>query len=305
VSRFQPGEIVEIRIPRAKVIKAANLTEDNPGPDAPASDLYVEIDEALDLRIALPLSQIRVSRVAPKEWPPQPGDLWATADDTRWLACAGDDDYVYLTGRLGGIEPDVALEAYGPLRLLYREGSASGAVPVVDERKRLSEQEHRAEYIAGLREAADYFETHPQVPAPPTSQLLHVLGYGFDDESAIAEIERVAALFGSDIEAPSPENPGKHLGAVLNFRGDVSYRVAHIPSKAYRDALRAEGERLAEAAAKAELGHAHVAGATGGEGDNDAECACGAVFYGFDTHAEAVAALDQHIANPKPAEASA
>ena len=43
--------------------------------------------------------------------------------------------------------------------------------------------------------------------------------------------------------------------------------------------------------------HYHSGGAAGGPGENEAECACGAVFAGFDTHAEATAALDRHIAD--------
>lgn len=45
--------------------------------------------------------------------------------------------------------------------------------------------------------------------------------------------------------------------------------------------------------------HQHVEGSTGGPGECSAECACGVTFDGFDTHAEAIACLDQHIADPK------
>ncbi|QDY06120.1 hypothetical protein FJK98_02220 [Micromonospora sp. HM134] len=43
--------------------------------------------------------------------------------------------------------------------------------------------------------------------------------------------------------------------------------------------------------------HRHVA-ASGGQGEGTAECACGQVFFG-ESGGEAVAALDQHIANPE------
>jgi hypothetical protein len=42
--------------------------------------------------------------------------------------------------------------------------------------------------------------------------------------------------------------------------------------------------------------HEHIAGSAGGPGDNSAECACGVVFDGFDTHADAMAVLNAHIA---------
>jgi hypothetical protein len=41
--------------------------------------------------------------------------------------------------------------------------------------------------------------------------------------------------------------------------------------------------------------HYPSGGTAGGPGENEAECACGVTYAGFDTHAEATAALDQHI----------
>jgi hypothetical protein len=41
--------------------------------------------------------------------------------------------------------------------------------------------------------------------------------------------------------------------------------------------------------------HAHRGGSAGGPGENSAECACGTVFDGFDTHREAVDLLDHHV----------
>lgn len=42
--------------------------------------------------------------------------------------------------------------------------------------------------------------------------------------------------------------------------------------------------------------HEQVSGSVGGPGENSAECACGVMFDGFDTHAEAIAELNEHIA---------
>lgn len=49
-----------------------------------------------------------------------------------------------------------------------------------------------------------------------------------------------------------------------------------------------------------ELSHQHVGGSAGGPGENSAKCACGVVFDGFDSQAEVMAVLDQHIAGPLP-----
>lgn len=42
--------------------------------------------------------------------------------------------------------------------------------------------------------------------------------------------------------------------------------------------------------------HEHVSGSSGGPGENSADCACGLSFAGFDTCAEVMAALNEHIA---------
>lgn len=42
--------------------------------------------------------------------------------------------------------------------------------------------------------------------------------------------------------------------------------------------------------------HEHVCGSFGGPGENSADCACGLSFAGFDTCAEVMAALNEHIA---------
>jgi hypothetical protein len=45
-----------------------------------------------------------------------------------------------------------------------------------------------------------------------------------------------------------------------------------------------------------ELEHEHTGGAAGGPGENEVWCACGVTYAGFDTHAEAMAMLEAHIA---------
>ncbi|MEW2474649.1 hypothetical protein AB0875_12740 [Micromonospora gifhornensis] len=45
--------------------------------------------------------------------------------------------------------------------------------------------------------------------------------------------------------------------------------------------------------------HAHVGGVIGGPGENEAECACGLIFGGFDSQAAALEFLDRHIADPE------
>ncbi|HEX5495854.1 MAG TPA: hypothetical protein VFX70_14885 [Mycobacteriales bacterium] len=89
----------------------------------------------------------------------------------------------------------------------------------------------RAAAVAGLRQLADFLESHPQVPAPgryDTDITLFTRGNTDTDEGACrVEVDRVAAALG--VAATS----GEHYTAVRTF-GPVNYRIVHIPAAAER-----------------------------------------------------------------------
>jgi hypothetical protein len=113
---FKVGELVDIRIKGARY---AAEHGDNSG-----FDLVGEPD-----RIWLPLSDasITVDRVAPAEWPPRAGDIWADRNGKEWFAVrrisitgdaiifrAADDDASNWN------EPSEVLSDVGPLALIRR-----------------------------------------------------------------------------------------------------------------------------------------------------------------------------------------
>lgn len=128
MSAFQPNEIVDV------VIKGVRVAEESP------VGLVTIVDEHGG-HFAMP-PQAAIERVAPAEWPPRPGDIWAGPQNERWFAlkyygdfddpkdfkgCNSDGWRVVLMpmqiGPYGNSEkePDDALRTRGPLTLVHRE----------------------------------------------------------------------------------------------------------------------------------------------------------------------------------------
>lgn len=127
MSTFQPGEVVDINISGARV-QAFN-----------AAYLTVILPQGSTLALECGSDGLVVTRVAPAQWPPRPGDLWRAGVD-QWGDC-GDlwfaarhhdttdsDTYSVLmhpihNGKYGfsEMEPDRLLREYGPLALVHRE----------------------------------------------------------------------------------------------------------------------------------------------------------------------------------------
>lgn len=69
-----------------------------------------------------------------------------------------------------------------------------------------------AALIDGLRQLADFYEQHPEVPAPPMPDFQHCV-LATEDATGIAEIEQVAAVLGS------PVRYGRHVTTELQMAG--------------------------------------------------------------------------------------
>ncbi|NUR25552.1 MAG: hypothetical protein HOV83_06835 [Catenulispora sp.] len=114
---FYPDEIFDITIKGARVISVAHngwVRFDVPGGPrheiAPYSDAFT------------------VERVAPAEWPPQPGDLWRDRNGSTWFAFYGlEAREVFMIprdpvrGPLVTPTPDDVMTNVGPLSLVHRE----------------------------------------------------------------------------------------------------------------------------------------------------------------------------------------
>lgn len=75
--------------------------------------------------------QAAVTRVAPADWPPRPGDLWHDRNGCPWFAAdihdeaETDEENLVLipVWELSGFAPDPVIQKYGPLTLVHREGA--------------------------------------------------------------------------------------------------------------------------------------------------------------------------------------
>jgi hypothetical protein len=93
---------------------------------------------------------------------------------------------------------------------------------------------HRAATITGLRQLADWLESHPAVPAPEfDTRILCSIG-GDDDDAGLAEVQRVAAAVDGD---PAVRAKGRsdstHPGVKMVF-GPIAYEVYYVVHDAMR-----------------------------------------------------------------------
>lgn len=91
--------------------------------------------------------------------------------------------------------------------------------------------EERAALIAGLRDAAEFLDRNPQVPAPRWADLFVFPPVGSDGEM-FAEIDLIAEQIGAT--ATDADSSAGHYSAVRSF-GPVVYRAVAIPHSARND----------------------------------------------------------------------
>ena len=85
----------------------------------------------------------------------------------------------------------------------------------------------RAKVITGLRQLADYLDTHPGVPVDTYGWDLNIYTDRDDsDTAAQAEVDQIAAVLGAQVT----DNTGRggHYIAARTF-GLITYRAVHIP----------------------------------------------------------------------------
>lgn len=111
---FQPGEIVDI------VIKGGRI-------DAIEKNwVHVVMPTGTTARVELTDHEgVRITRVAPAEWPPQPGDIWGDGADERYFV--RDNNTLVPRGVGGNVQPNYLMQVLGPLSLVHREQQDGGA----------------------------------------------------------------------------------------------------------------------------------------------------------------------------------
>jgi hypothetical protein len=160
----------------------------------------------------------------------------------------------------------------------------------------------RADYVAGLRELADFVEAS-DLPMPTYRMMLSgalsvSAGYELDNEASAAMVGRAAQMLDVDL-VTRVSGADRHHTADRSF-GPIELHLSFVEFGVVTDIALGGGEVAdpdpsAGSATTRDVEHYHVRGTAGLPGENEAECACGVTYAGFDTHAEAVAALDQHI----------
>ena len=86
----------------------------------------------------------------------------------------------------------------------------------------------RAAFISGLRDLADWFEANPDVPTGRYPYLAYTYFPEGDDDAELAEVARVAALIGEDIQTNAKAD--RHF--VEKQFGPVAYQALAISANA-------------------------------------------------------------------------
>lgn len=136
--QFIAGEYVDIT---ARNVKVVNTFQDTPLNTTTRTVLVFKLpgeDTERDRSYTVPIyGDVTVERVAPAEWPPQPGDLWRDAGGELWFAYVIHREHSsYVEMRCEdtskGLPPfgddgvDGVNKRYGPMTLVRRE-SRDGA----------------------------------------------------------------------------------------------------------------------------------------------------------------------------------
>lgn len=158
-AKFTPGELVDVTIRGARVVHTyltSTVFDINHG----GTDF--ELPHGPNVRIA---------RVAPAEWPPQPADVWRDNAGVAWMALGNLAGGVEMVPAKGGPDaggwqdPIDVLGDFGPMRLEYRPGWTPPGEPTIKPAEPFVDE--RAEMIAGIRELADLLEQRPNLPFAP------------------------------------------------------------------------------------------------------------------------------------------
>jgi hypothetical protein len=87
----------------------------------------------------------------------------------------------------------------------------------------------RTEVTAGLRQLADYLDTHPDIPVAIYGWDLLIQAHGDNDTAKSTELDRIAAILGVPVDHKSAE--GGHYTAVRSF-GPITYHAYYVTARA-------------------------------------------------------------------------
>src|ERR1700728_1099586 len=86
----------------------------------------------------------------------------------------------------------------------------------------------RTQIVNGLRQLANYLDTHPDVPVNEFGWDLLSCTRETTDAAGMAEVDRIAAILGVQVRDDTPE--GGHYTAAKTF-GRITYEAIHVTTR--------------------------------------------------------------------------
>lgn len=219
----KPGELIDILLKDVEVVTAGSPSLEvlyRAGANREAHALYINPDSP----------NLVVTRVAPAEWPPQIGDVWADAHGREWWCRTGDEDEAYLQSQKGGVDdPTWVMRQYGPMTLAYRKGwSPTPAADVEAEPEKVEDDKRSTTAAALLRHLADGLDAG--LPLPWTLEELDLSLYAPGGaESDPAAVDAWVAYLDPAAKAGVRERGG--YAAKLAWRGlQIKLWTPHEPA---------------------------------------------------------------------------
>ena len=88
--------------------------------------------------------------------------------------------------------------------------------------------EERGSLVSGLRDAADFLEQNPEVPAPRCADLMVFPPATSTEQEMRTEVDRIAALIGTPVKDDTADEG--HYTTARQF-GPVQYQAVAIPAR--------------------------------------------------------------------------
>lgn len=83
-------------------------------------------------------------------------------------------------------------------------------------------------FTSGLRELADYLDKHPCVPQPDHPQITVCTPHDLEDDGALSEVVRIAAVFGTDVAV----NAAATIRTAHRAFGPIEYELVSVTQAA-------------------------------------------------------------------------
>jgi hypothetical protein len=122
-----------------------------------------------------------------------------------------------------------------------------GFITLAEAKAQLDHHIEHAELVAGLRELADWYQEHLEVPLAPYPEWRHIV-IGNDDEAGAAEIAALAKALGVEVKTPRNIECHRQFGPITF---NAFYVPAHHMQQHYADTALLKVAKAAQNSARA------------------------------------------------------